>query len=298
MFFNHHKIDYLYGSACEMLVPFYDIHASCGLPTEQGDIPPEMIKVPGGDFDGLNTYTISVKGDSMEGVGIFSGDVLLIEKICQVHNKDIIYVSVDGQWLVKTYYMDDYGRHWLVPSNPKYEPILLTEDMEIYIGGRVKYNLTLHHEKRENIMDCISKHLQKESEPKPEPPRMPTQEEVEEALAYAGKKIEGKRYWLGACRVLMDCGFIKEGDYQTFCTLVAYALPNHKHLPNKQELGRMAVGCFSKPFDTWTDEAAPVHGVYYQHYHSAGVDMIEKLPQDCKKLSKVPKSSHKTPIIP
>jgi hypothetical protein len=125
----------------------------------------------------------------MEGVGIFSGDVLLIEKICQVHNKDIIYVSVDGEWLIKTYYMDDYGRHWLVPSNPKYNPMLLTEDMEIYIGGRVKYNLTLHHEKRENIMDSISKFLQKESESKPEPPRMPTQEEVEEALAYAGEKM-------------------------------------------------------------------------------------------------------------
>jgi len=98
MFINHHKIDYLYGSACEMLVPFYDVHASCGLPTEQGDIPPEMIKVPGGDFDGLNTYTISVKGDSMEGVGIFCGDVLLIEKICQVHNKDI-YICI-GRWRV------------------------------------------------------------------------------------------------------------------------------------------------------------------------------------------------------
>ena len=46
-----------------MLVPFYDVYASCGLPTEQGDIPPEMIKVPGGDFDGLNTYSISVKGE-------------------------------------------------------------------------------------------------------------------------------------------------------------------------------------------------------------------------------------------
>ena len=293
MFFNHHKIDFLCGSACEMLVPFYDVKASCGLPTEQGDIPPEMIKVPGGDFDGLNTYTISVKGDSMEGVGIYDGDTLMLERTFRLCNKDIIYVSVDGQWLVKTYYMDDYGRHWLVPSNPKYEPMLLTEDMEIYIGGRVKYNLTLHHEKRENIMDCISKHLQKESEPKPEPPRMPTQQEVEAALIHAGESVESIRCWLGPCRVLMDCGFIKEGDYATFCDLVKYVLPNHEHLPNKYEVGRMAVGCFDKPFDTWTDATAPVHGEAYLKYHRAGEAMLEKLP---KNLYKTPKKSQTQPI--
>ena len=160
MCFNNHKIAYLCGEECGILVPFYDVKASCGLPTEQGDIPPEMIRVPGGDFDGLNTYTISVKGDSMVGVGIFDGDVLLIEKTFQLRNKDIIYVSIDGEWMVKNYYMDDQGRHWLVPSNPKYNPKQITEDMNIYIGGKVKYNLTLHNDSRENLVNSISNYLQ------------------------------------------------------------------------------------------------------------------------------------------
>ena len=257
MCFNNHKITYLCGEECYVLVPFYDVKASCGLPTEQGDVPPEMIRVPGGDFDGLNTYTISVKGDSMVGVGIFDGDVLLVEKTFQLRNRDIIYVSIDGEWMVKNYYMDDQGRHWLVPSNPKYSPTQITEDMNIYIGGKVKYNLTLHGDSRENIMNSISEYLQQETEPKPEPPRIPTQEEVEAALVYASDKIKGIRYWLGACRVLMDCGFIKEGDYETFCNLVKYVLPDHEYLPVKREVRRMAVECFSKPFDTWTDATAP-----------------------------------------
>ena len=71
MYINNHKIAYLCGAECGILVPFYDVKASCGLPTEQGDVPPEMIRVPGGDFYGLNTYTISVKGDSMVGRGIY-----------------------------------------------------------------------------------------------------------------------------------------------------------------------------------------------------------------------------------
>ncbi len=292
MCFNNHKIAYLCGEECGILVPFYDVKASCGLPTEQGDVPPEMIRVPGGDFDGLNTYTISVKGDSMVGVGIFDGDVLLIEKTFQLRNRDIIYVSIDGEWMVKNYYMDDLGRHWLVPSNPKYNPTQITEDMNIYIGGKVKYNLTLHGESRENIMNSISEYLQQETEPKPEPPRMPTQQEVEAALIHAGKSIENMRCWLGACRVLMDCGFIKEGDYATFCDLVKYVLPNHEHLPKKYEVGRMAAGCFSKPFDTWTDATAPVHGEVYLKYYRAGEAMLEKLP---KNLCKTPKNSQIQP---
>ena len=292
MCFNNHKIACLCGEECDVLVPFYDVEASCGLPTEQGDVPPEMIRVPGGDFDGLNTYTISVKGDSMVGRGIYDGDVLLVEKTFQLRNRDIIYVSIDGEWMVKNYYMDDQGRHWLVPSNPKYSPTQITEDMNIYIGGKVKYNLTLHGESRENLVSCISNYLQQETEPKPAPPRIPTQEEVEAALIYAGDKVKGIRYWLGACRVLMDCGFIKEGDYETFCNLVKYVLPDHKHLPVKHEVRRMAVECFSKPFDTWTDATAPVHGEAYLKYYRAGEAMLEKLP---KNLYKTPKYNHKTP---
>lgn len=288
MFFNHHIIDYLNTSAREILVPFYDVKASCGVPTEQGDIPPEMIRVPGGDFDGLNTYTISVKGDSMVGVGIYDGDVLLVEKTLQIHNKDIIYISVDGEWVVKNYYMDDQGRHWLVPSNPKYSPKQLTEDMDIYIGGRVKNNLTLHYDSRENLVNSISNYLKQEAEPKPEPPLKPTQQEVEAALIHAGESINGIRCWLGACSVLMDCGFIKEGDYATFCDLERYVLPNHKRLPKKYEVGRMAVECFSKPFDTWTDATAPVHGEAYLKYYRAGEAMLEMLP---KPLLKVPQKS-------
>lgn len=292
MYFNNHKIAYLCGAECGILVPFYDVKASCGLPTEQGDIPPEMIRVPGGDFDGLNTYTISVKGDSMVGVGIYDGDVLLVEKTFQLRNRDVIYVSIDGEWMVKNYYMDDLGRHWLVPSNPKYSPTQITEDMNIYIGGKVKYNLTMHGDSRENLVNCISNYLQQEAEPKPEPPRMPTQQEVEAALIHAGGCIENMRCWLGACRVLMDCGFIKEGDYATFCDLVKYVLPDHKHLPKKYEVGRMAVECFSKPFDTWTDATAPVHGEAYLKYYRAGESMLEKLP---KNLYKTPKNSQIRP---
>ena len=63
-----------------------------------------------------------------------------------------------------------------------------------------------------------------------------------------------------------------------FCDLLSYVLPDHGHLPHEAELRRMAVECFSKPFDTWRDEKAPVHGQHFLGYYDAGAAMLKALP--------------------
>lgn len=70
---SFNDMDMIEVMACETLVPFYDMPVSCGLPTGTGDIPPEMIKVPGNDNNLVDTYAIRAQGDSMIGVGIFDG---------------------------------------------------------------------------------------------------------------------------------------------------------------------------------------------------------------------------------
>ncbi len=262
---------------CETLVPFYDVPISCGLPRESGEIPPEMISVPGGAFSGAQMYMVRASGDSMEGVGIFDGDVLMIEKITQVHNKDVVYASIDGEELIKTYYIDDMGRQWLVPANKKYNPILLYEEMNLHIHGRVMYNMRPPRDSQSNIYNSIKQYLDETRKQAPEPARVPTQEEVAEALQDVVPYVESARTWLGPCRVLMDCGFIPKGRYDMFCNLVNYVLPELKTKPSKAELSRMAVECFSKPFNVWTDVKAPVHGEYYQKYYRAAKAMLEKL---------------------
>jgi len=78
--------------------------------------------------------------------------------------------------------------------------------------------------------------------------------------------------------VLMDRGYVPKNRYDLFCDLVGYVLPDHRHLPQEAELRRMAVDCFSKPFKTWTDEKAPVHGQHYLGYYDAGAAMLKALP--------------------
>jgi SOS-response transcriptional repressor LexA len=137
---------------CDTLVPYYDMGISCGLPTEMGDIPPEMVMVPGMLTMDLNVGFARAQGDSMIGVGIHDGDLLMLERTCHFNNQDIVAAWVDGAELLKSYYMDEHGRHWLVPSNDRYDAMLLTEEMDVKFAGRMVWNMRKDvHETTRNI---------------------------------------------------------------------------------------------------------------------------------------------------
>ena len=263
---------------CDTLVPYYDMGISCGLPTEMGDIPPEMIMVPGMLTMGLDVSFARAQGDSMIGVGIHDGDLLMLERTSHFNNQDIVAARVDGAEVLKSYYMDEHGRHWLVPSNDRYDAILLTEEMDVKFAGRMVWNFRKDvHETTRNIRQSIERALKKMGQLMVEK-HVLTREEVERALQYVGPWVKKGRHWLAPCRVLMDCGFIPKERYDLFCDLVSSVLPDHEHLPQEAELRRMAVDCFSKPFVTWKDEMAPVHGKHYLSYYMAGATMQNKLP--------------------
>ena len=265
--------------ACDTLVPFYDMGISCGLPTEMGDIPPEMMMVPGMLTAGRTVSFVIAQGDSMIGVNIHDGDMLMVERTSHFNNLDIVAARVNGQDVLKSYYIDEHGRHWLVPSNDRYDALLLTEDMDIQFVGRMVWNMQRDvHETTRNIRKSIERFLNKSGESLEQQSERLTLDDVNRALTAVAPLVGKGRHWLGPCRVLMDCDFVPRQRYDLFCDLVANVLPDHQHLPMEAELRRMAVDCFSKPFKTWTDEKAPVHGQHYQRYYEAGAAMVKKLP--------------------
>ena len=271
--------------ACNTLVPYYDMGISCGLPNEMGDIPPELMAVPGVLTMGLNVTFVRAMGDSMIGVNIHDGDLLMVESTSRFRNQDIVAVKVDGEELLKSYYMDECGRHWLVPSNDRYDSILLTEDMDVRFIGRMVWNMQRDvHETVSNIRQSIERYLNKNGETLAKTQRLLTREDVVRALLAIASQMKKGRHWPGPCRVLMDGGYIPRSRSDLFCDLVFSVLPDHEHLPQEAELRRMAVDCFSKPFKTWSDERAPVHGQRYLGYYNAGVAMLKKLPENSQKL--------------
>ena len=285
MFYNCEILELGKEMACDTLVPYYDMGISCGLPNEMGDIPPELMAVPGVLTMGLNVTFVRARGDSMIGVNIHDGDRLMVESTSRFRNQDIVAVKINGEELLKSYYMDEHGRHWLVPSNDRYESILLTEDMDVKFVGRMVWNMQRDvHDSVSNIRQSIERYLNKNGETLAKPQKQLTREDVVKALLSIASQMKKGRHWLGPCRVLMDCGYVPKYRYDLFCDLVLSVLPDHKHLPQEAELRRMAVDCFSKPFKTWSDERAPVHGQHYLGYYNAAVAMLRELPENSLKL--------------
>lgn len=81
-------------------------------------------------------FALKIKGDSMIDVGINDGDLALIIKDRPVTNGDIYAVLVDGEaTLKKVYRNDDYLT--LQPCNSKYEPLVVKEEDNPYIIGKL-----------------------------------------------------------------------------------------------------------------------------------------------------------------
>ena len=81
-------------------------------------------------------FALSIRGDSMIDAGINDGDLALIIKDRPVTNGDIYAVLVDGEATFKKVYKnDDYLT--LQPCNSKYEPLVVKEEDNPYIVGKL-----------------------------------------------------------------------------------------------------------------------------------------------------------------
>ena len=86
------------------------------------------------DFAGSgNTYALEVRGDSMIDDHICDGDLILLEKISQARDGDIVVALVRGtETTLKRFYRETADTVRLQPANPALEPILVpAQDVEV-----------------------------------------------------------------------------------------------------------------------------------------------------------------------
>lgn len=82
------------------------------------------------------TYFVRADGDSMEGAGILSGDLLVVDRSIEANDGDIVIACVDNEFTVKTL-RKSRNRVWLEAANPAYKPIQFAGGMELRIFGVV-----------------------------------------------------------------------------------------------------------------------------------------------------------------
>jgi DNA polymerase V len=84
------------------------------------------------------TFFWRVTGDSMIGAGIHSGDLLIVDRSLEPQTGNVIIAVLDGELTVKRIEMHD-GRLFLVPENPDYPLIPVTEEQSFQVWGVVKH---------------------------------------------------------------------------------------------------------------------------------------------------------------
>jgi DNA polymerase V len=82
------------------------------------------------------TFFVRVEGDSMEGAGIFSGDVLVVDRSLTARDGSIVVAAVFGEMVVKR--LKAVGNtHILASENERYEPITVTGNDDCFLWGVV-----------------------------------------------------------------------------------------------------------------------------------------------------------------
>jgi len=80
------------------------------------------LPIPADWIRGGQYFALNVDGDSMEGIGIFKGDYVIVKSQQVAGTGDIVAVTVEGETTLKRLVKRRNGL-FLVPENPKYQAI-------------------------------------------------------------------------------------------------------------------------------------------------------------------------------
>ena len=108
---------------------------TAGTPIEAIEHPDETFALPV-ELVGnkKEVFTLGVSGESMINVGIYDGDILIVERQQSANNGEtVVAMNKDNEATVKTFYKEN-GHFRLQPENDTMEPIILDE---VTILGKV-----------------------------------------------------------------------------------------------------------------------------------------------------------------
>ncbi|HEY4714157.1 MAG TPA: translesion error-prone DNA polymerase V autoproteolytic subunit [Aquirhabdus sp.] len=91
-----------------------------------------------------STFYMRVKGNSMEGSGIYDGDLVAVDKSLEPRTGDIIVAFIDGEFTLK-HFAKKGNKIQLVPANPDFELVTITSANDFQIWGVVRANIRIYH---------------------------------------------------------------------------------------------------------------------------------------------------------
>jgi DNA polymerase V len=87
------------------------------------------------------TFISQAKGDSMQGVGIFDGDILVVDRHLTVKNLDVVVACFNGEFVCKIL---DVNNRILLSANSDNEPVPITSNEMFTLEGVVSKSIRCH----------------------------------------------------------------------------------------------------------------------------------------------------------
>ncbi|QUM85442.1 LexA family transcriptional regulator [Moritella sp. 28] len=88
-----------------------------------------------------STFIGKASGDSMEDVGIFDGDLLIVDRHVTPRQHDIIVANLNGEFVCK---LLDVRQRMLVSANDKVKPVFINDLNSFSIEGVVIRSIRCH----------------------------------------------------------------------------------------------------------------------------------------------------------
>ncbi len=128
-----------------LLIPLVLSCVSAGFPSPADDyietsidLNKELIRHP------FATFYVRAAGDSMIDAGIKPNATLIVDRAIETKSGDIVIARIGDEMCVKELFIDDEGKVFLMPKNANYKPIIIDENMDFEIWGKVVCSINRH----------------------------------------------------------------------------------------------------------------------------------------------------------
>src|SRR5690349_13791156 len=132
---------YTYNSTKRVLIPYFDTKVNAGFPSPAQDyseltidLNEHLIQHP------ASTFIVRVNGDSLKDEGIDNNSILVVDRSEPYKKGAIAIVNIDNEFTIKKIERRE-GKYYLVGANKTFQPILINEDIELFIWGIVTWVL-------------------------------------------------------------------------------------------------------------------------------------------------------------
>lgn len=87
------------------------------------------------------TYMVWAKGSCQEAIGIFDGDLLIVDRALEPRHGDVVIALLDGELTCKVL---DLKQNRLLATSPDQHAIPIPDNLEVCIEGVIPFSIRAH----------------------------------------------------------------------------------------------------------------------------------------------------------